>query len=279
VLFYPLLLGALAISFPFLSLVGMMIFCGRAALQGIDVPIRFIAAFFLAPAAILLWDPAGMLIPALDAILGVGSICLIFLLALKARMPLGSAFTLCTLAIIAYGLVRVLIWGEQLSAMHTKALESAMVQMQQMLDKTMLQTTVDIIGKFWPASWMLSQILALYLGYLMFQRSLGIGFRWSDQRFPSAYNFLVLAVLPVYFIPGTRIMFVNGFIALCVIPFIQGLGLLIDRLGMIIQNRIIRLLVLVFLLINIISYALITLFGFADLWWNFRNIKTGGSPA
>ena len=70
-LFYPLLLGALAISFPFLSLVGMMIFSGRAALQGIDVPIRVIAAFFLAPAALMLWDHSGMLIPALDAILGV----------------------------------------------------------------------------------------------------------------------------------------------------------------------------------------------------------------
>jgi hypothetical protein len=279
VLFYPLLLGALAISFPFLSLVGMMIFSGRAALQGIDVPIRVIAAFFLAPAALLLWDHSGMLIPALDAILGVGLVCLIFLLALKARLPFGTAFTLGVLAIIAYGLVRVLAWGEQLSAMHIEALEVAMDQMRQMLDKTMLQTTVDLMGSFWPASWMLSQIVALFAGYLIFQRSMGIGFRWGDQRFPSAYNFLLMAILPVYFIPTARMLFINGFIALCVIPFIQGLGLLIDRLGRIVQNRLIRIFVLVFLLINIVSYALITLFGFADLWWNFRNIKTGGNPA
>ncbi|HPN40993.1 MAG TPA: hypothetical protein PKX36_05670 [Candidatus Cloacimonadota bacterium] len=278
-LFYPLLLGALAISFPFLSLVGMMIFSGRAAMQGIDMPIRVIGAFFLAPAAILLWDHTGMMIPALDAIIGVGLVCLIFLLALKAHVPFGSAFTLSALAIIAYGLVRVVAWGEQLSTMHINALETAMGQMPQMLDKTMLQTTVDIMGSFWPASWMLSQLLALYLGYVLFQRSLGVKFRWSDQRFPSAYNILLVAVLPVYFVPGARIMFVNGFIALCVIPFIQGLGLLIDRLGRIVQNRLLRILVLVFLLINIISYALITLFGFADLWWNFRNIKTGGNPA
>jgi len=148
-----------------------------------------------------------------------------------------------------------------------------------MLDSTMLRTTVGIMSSFWPLSWMLSQIFALFVGYVLFQRSLGISFRWGDQRFPAHYNLLLLAILPLYFVPSARMIFLNGFLALCAIPFIQGLGLLLDRLGRIIQNRIVRVLVLVFLLINILSYALITLFGFADLWWDFRNIKTGGNPA
>lgn len=278
-LFYPLLLGALAISFPFLSLVGMMVFIGRASIQGIDLPLRAVAAFFLAPMAMLIWDHSRMIIPALDAMLGVGAICLIFLLALKAGRSLSSAFTLAVLTIIAYGLLRVLIWGQQLSAMHVQALKTAMEQMQQMLDKTMLQTTVDVMGAFWPASWMLSQIAAMYVGYLLFQRSLGIGFSWSDQRFPPAYNFLMLAILPLYFVSSARIFFYNGLLALCFIPFIQGLGLFIDRLGRVIKSKIVRIFVLIFILINIVSYALITLFGFADLWWNFRNINTGGNPA
>jgi len=279
VLFYPLLLGVLAISFPFLSLIGMMMFSGRAATQSLNAPLRAMAPFFLAPVALLLWDQGKMTIPAFDAIVGVGAVALIYLLALRAKLSLSTAFTMATLGIIAYGLIRVLIWGTELTALHVQSFETAVEQMQHMLDSTMLRTTVGIMSSFWPLSWMLSQIFALFVGYVLFQRSLGISFRWGDQRFPAHYNLLLLAILPLYFVPSARMIFLNGFLALCAIPFIQGLGLLLDRLGRIIQNRIVRVLVLVFLLINILSYALITLFGFADLWWDFRNIKTGGNPA
>lgn len=277
-LFYPLLLGALAISFPFLALLGMMIYSGRVAVESITLPLKTIAPFFVAPALLLLWDPSRMTVPAVDAIVGVGAVCLVFLLALRANFSLSSAFAVSALAITAYGLFRVAQWGSALTTMHIQTLELATQQMKSMLDQTMLKTTIGFMSRFWPASWMLSQILALFGGYVLFLRFLGIGFRMGDLRFPSYYNLLLLAILPLYFVTEARLMFYNGFIALCVIPFLQGLGLLADRLARIVHNRLLRVFVLVFLLINIISYVLITLFGFADMWWNPANIKTGGKP-
>ena len=219
-----------------------------------------------------------MTIPAVDAIVGVGAVCLVFLLALRANFSLNSAFAVASLAITAYGLFRVVKWGPALTGMHVQTLELATQQMKNMLDQSMLRTTISFMSRFWPASWMLSQSLALFGGYVLFLRFLGIGFRMGDMRFPQYYNLLLLAILPLYFITEARDLFYNGFIALCVVPFLQGLGLLADRLTRIIQNRLLRIIVLVVLLVNIISYILITLFGFADMWWNPANIKTGGKP-
>ncbi|NLO11872.1 MAG: hypothetical protein GX122_05545 [Candidatus Cloacimonetes bacterium] len=277
--FYPLLLGFVAISFPFLSLMGMMAIGGRSFLKTAGSLSGMLLPFFVLPLIFLLWQPQTMMISALDAIIGVGGVCLAFLWFLKSNRSLNNAFTVSALIIIIYGLLRIFLWGPQLTELHAQAFESISGQLPAHLDAQMISSTLSIVKDFWPVYWIISQIMALFVGFIIFQRMLGIKFQWATLRFPAIYNVLFLAVLPLYFVPSVSIYFYNGLLALCAIPFLQGLAMLIQRMALIFTNNVIRAVILIILLLNFLSYPFIILFGFAGIWWNQRNIKPGGNPA
>ncbi|MCB5229865.1 MAG: hypothetical protein LHW44_07380 [Candidatus Cloacimonetes bacterium] len=277
--FYPLLLGFVAISFPFLSLMGMMAISGRSFFKTAGSLSGMLLPFFVLPLIFLLWQPQTMMIAALDAIIGVGGVCLVFLWYLKSKRSLNNAFTVSTLIIIIYGILRIFLWGPQLTGLHAQAFESISGQLPAHLDAQMISSTLSIVKDFWPVYWILSQIMALFVGFIIFQRMLGIKFQWATLRFPAIYNVLFLAVLPLYFVPSVSTYFYNGLIALCAIPFLQGLAMLIQRMALIFTNNVIRAVILIILLLNFLSYPFIILFGFSGIWWNQRTTKPGGNPA
>lgn len=267
-LFYPLLFGALATAFPFLAMMGMMVMSARAIVQNPSSLFREQWLFFLAPLGFLVLGGAQMMIPAIDAICGVGLVLTVFYMTVKSHLSLNTAFTFSTLTIICYGLIRILAWNSKLGPIHTQALTDAASQFQSTLNQAQLDTVIALMSAFWPASWILTQIAALFIGFVLFQRVLGIGFRWESLRFSYLYNILLLAVVPLYFFTNKNMLMLNGAVALCAIPFLQGLGLVIEYLAKIIQSKLIRAMILVVLLFNILSYPIITLFGFAGMWWN-----------
>ncbi len=279
----PLLLGALATIFPPLAMVALMAHNGRAARLHPMLPLRTISWFFLIPLASLLFYGSDVLsqIHLTDAVLGTGAIVLIYLLALKAGAKSNTAFSWATLGIIIYGLLRAWSWGSQLEPLHTEAINTALEQMrqiQQNIDESLIRTTLTAITNLWPAQWMVTQILALFVGFILFKKFSRIDEPISDRTFPAFYNIFILAALPLYFIPGLELYFYNALLALCVVPFIQGVAIVNQKSAAIFQNRVVRVLILILLLLNYITYIILTILGFAYMWKSPLISQQGDTP-
>lgn len=279
----PLLLGALAISMPPLAILGLMVHNGRAAKIHPKLPLKTISWFFLLPLAAMLFlkTDANIQIQLSDAVLGTGAIVMIFLLALKAGASSSQAFSWASLGVIAYGILRYYSWGSALEAMHHDALSSAFEQMrqfQQNIDESMIQTTLTAISKLWPAQWMITQILAMFVGFIIYKRMQPTKEVLGSRAFPAFYNFFILAVLPLYLIPSLRLYFVNALLPLCVIPFIQGMAILHQNMAKIFKHKVVRILLLILLLLNFVTYILLTLLGFADMWKSPIKLQQGDTP-
>lgn len=281
----PLLLGALATIFPPLALMGLMAHNGNVARLHPQLPLKTISWFFLIPLASLFFYDSGVLsqLRLADAVLGTGTVALIYLLALKAGARYNTAFTWATLGIIVYGLLRAYSWGSHLEPLHTEAINGALEQMrqfQQNIDETVIQATLTAINKLWPAQWMITQILALFVGFILFKRFGRIDEPLSTGAFPAFYNLFILAVLPLYFIPGFKLFFFNALLALCVLPFIQGVAVVNRKMAAIFRSKAVRVVIMVLLLslLNYITYIPLTLLGFAYMWKSPLILQQGDTP-
>lgn len=279
----PLLLGALATVFPPLAMIALMAHNGNVNRLHPRLPLKTISWFFLIPLASLLFFGSDVFsqIHLSDAVLGTGTIVLIYLLALKAGANCNAAFSWATLGIIGYGLLRAWSWGSHLEPLHTEAINSAFEQMrqiQQNIDVSLFKTTLTAISKLWPAQWMITQILALFVGLVLFKKFGKIDEPLSSGTFPAFYNIFILAALPLYFIPGLKLYFYNAIVALCVVPFIQGVAVVNRKSAAIFQNRVVRVLILLLLLLNYITYILLTILGFAHMWKSPIISQQGETP-
>ncbi len=279
----PLLLGALATVFPPLAILALMAHNGHVAKLHPRLPLKTISWFFLIPLASMFFYGSDVLsqVQLSDAVLGTGTIVLIYLLALKAGAKTNAAFSWATLGIIAYGLLRAYGWGSYLEPLHTEAINGAFEQMrqiQQNIDESVIQTTLTAINKLWPAQWMITQILALFVGFILFKRFSRIDEPLSSRAFPAFYNLFILAALPLYFIPSLKLYFFNALLALCVLPFIHGVAVANQKIAAIFQSRVVRVVIMILLLLNYITYILLILLGFAYMWKSPLILQQGDTP-
>ncbi len=277
--FAPLLLGMLAIPLPFISLVLMMLYAGKTLQISIIAPHRLLLLFCVVPLASLaaISDPASVLASA-NAILGVGLAVYVFLQAIRARQTISTAFAFAAVWIVFFGTLRHILWGTLL----TRQLETSLAMMQGQsvpwISPEMLSQTTYLLKLMWPVTWTASQLIALFAGLWLFHAQIGLRFSWQMLRFPAYFTMLPVAILPLYLVEDARALFINLLIALCFLPFLQGIGVVLNKASRLITNKVVRGILLFTLLVNAISYALITLLGLADQWWDFRKTNPGGNP-
>ena len=276
----PLVLGSLSVFFPFIGLILLMLHAGKVVGFSLQAPLKAVSAFFILPLVILLFDGgATSLLPISDAVFGVGFPVLIFLIGLSRFRKTSVAFTISAIFIVGYGMWRGYYFGDILQQSFNEVMTMAQNQFPQYLDTALFKETGAIWLALMPSSWVVSQLLGLFAGLILFQKQAGIAFKISRLQLPVFYNFLIIILLPLYFVAGQEIVFYNVMISLAILPILQGVGVLIDFLSKILVNKIVLGVSLFVILINFSSYILILLLGFADIWLNFRKLETGGSPA
>lgn len=276
----PLVLGSLSVFFPFVGLILLMLYAGKVVEFSLRSPLKAVAAFFLIPVAMLLFDGSpSALLPVCDAVFGVGFPVLIFLIGSSRFRRTSVAFTFSSLFVIAYGMWRGYYFGDILQQSFTEVMTMARNQFPQYMDTALMHDTGAIWSALMPSAWVVTQVLGLFAGLILFQKQAGIEFKMSRLQLPVYYNFLIIILLPLYFVSGNELVFYNAMISMAVLPILQGVGVLIDFLSRILVNRILLGVSLFIILINLSSYVLILILGFADIWLNFRKLETGGSPA
>lgn len=274
----PLFLGGLAVLNPFVGMILMMIYCSYSLRNSIRSPLGSMLLFFVFPviAAVLSRQMPGVVVMASDALWGVGFASILFLQALRNRHNLNSAFTQAAILIILYGAARYFLFGGYLHLANEQTIADLNKYFPQFYQNRDMQSSLAVMRYIWPSSWTVPQVVSLFLGFLLFQHLSGVKFNWREVSFPKYYNFLILAILPLYLVPSMQQIFVNTLLALLVIPVIQGMGVLLNLLSRYITNRFVLVLLMVILISNLILVALL---GFADIWLDLRKLNSKGTTA
>jgi len=190
---------------------------------------------------------------------------------------LSDAMLVSFLALAAYGVLRFRLFGAYESQLMDQGIKTLRTQMPAMLDNPMLGQMLPVWKMLNPAIWTISQGLAMVVGYLLFQRMLKVPSVIENLRFPGLYNLLILAIIPLYLVEQTRWVFINALLTLCFIPLLQGFSLLWGRLGLIFNNRV--FVIILMIIITLYASILLVLVGFADMWLQKRNSIPGGTTA
>ncbi len=273
-----LLLGALATISPFLGLLLMLISLRGLLLRSEGKPQSRALLWLVFPillAAFSYRQPGSLLIVS-DAVVGAGLVSLLYLHSLTRQDKAAVALAHGAILVIVYGAARFVLFQTQLLAVHEQALAEMNKLLPQMMQMAETQNTLALTRLLLPASWTVTQLLALTAGHLIFLHLNGVRSILREFSLPAWYNLLILAVLPLYFFPPLREVLVNTLLALCVLPLVQGVGVLLNWLSRLASNAFVTLLVFALAIFNLILVALL---GFADIWLDFRKLRTKGTYA
>jgi len=266
----------LSLLSPFLGLIVYMLYVAKTAEVNLTKPLQAFLMFIPVPVLMLILDPqTSTRLLCLDAILAVGLPILVFLLVLKNNHILSNSFMAAFLVMFVWGILRYYLFRGYQDQLFEQGIQLVKDKMPALLNSDLLQQTLPLWKGIIPSIWIISQAIAWLIGFLLFEGRLQIPNRIENLRFPVYYNLLIIAVLPLYFLDQTKVLFFNLLLSLCVIPFFQGAALVWQRLGMIFSNRIISGLFM--LIIVLYANILLVLLGFGNMWFTKRNITSGGN--
>ncbi len=270
-----LLLGVIASISPFIGLVLVITYCHYLLKNELKSPLNRLMLFFVFPIlfVMLFANQTGSLVVASDAVFGVGLVAVVFLFGLIKHKNSTQAMANGALLIIAYGIIRHFLFGDYLMAANEQALSDMGNLFPRVMQNAELQNSLSLMHYFIPSSWMVPQLVALFTGFVIFRNLGERKFVWKKFSLPYFYNFLFIILLPLYFIPQLRMIFVNTLLAVCVLPLIQGIGVILHFFARLSNNVIFMILLSILILFNLILVALL---GFADTWLDLRKLKTKG---
>ncbi len=273
-----LLLGAMATISPFMGLLLMLISLRGLLLRSGGKILSRALLWLVFPVLLgsfTLRQPGSLLIVS-DAVFGAGLVSLLYLYSLTRQGKPAMALVHGAILVIVYGVLRFFLFRTQLIAAQDLALAEMNKLVPQMMQLAKTQNTLAITRLLLPASWTVTQLLALTAGHLAFLHLSGVRSILREFSLPAWYNLLILAVLPLYFIPPLREVLVNTLLALCFLPLVQGIGVILNWFSRLVSNPLVTLLVIALALLNLILVALL---GFADTWLDFRKIRIKGTYA
>lgn len=261
-----------------MGLILVMVYAARNIGNCLQAPFRNLFGIFIPPLVMLLFDSSlGSRLAALDALIAVGGIALVFVYSLKLNKGTSLSLLYASLLLAGYGLIRYQYFGSYQRELFDEGLKLINTQFSALADTARLEMLLPIWKALLPAMWILGQNVALIIGYFLFQKLLGIPVIMDTLRFPTWYNFLIIATLPLFLFEQTKLLFFNVLLSLCVIPLLQGMGLCWHWLRGVFANKWAAGILMIIILI----YASIPLVltGFADMWLSLRNHLHGGKTA
>jgi len=175
--------------------------------------------------------------------------------------------------IVLYGIWRIHLYGSQLEKSLLQAVSEMKRLMPEYSSTREFSISISVMEFLMPAAWIVSQILALFIGLIVFQKQIKIPFRISYFTVSKYYGLMLLAISPLYFYDLAIPTLINAMLGMSVLLFLQGLGVLVYKGSQLVTNRLLLTMLLIILVTNAISYIITVLIGFADQWLNIRNIN------
>lgn len=254
-------------------------YCGKILSQ---TPIRqllALLAYILTMAAIAVYDNSpAVWLNVTDSIIGIGLGCLIFILILRRNQKLNLALTVLLLVQVGYYLLRSWMFFPAIQAL---SLQSKPVYEMYLERMPKLDFNADAITwiqnfmlKYQAAIWGSFQILAVFLGFMLFNKHSFYKRSIRYIKFPYEVVYLMIAALVLTLIPTTRTWGLNALICMSVFYLIQGTAVLSFVWGgYFARVKLMRTLLIIAVIINYPILILIALVGIIDNWFDFRKLN------
>jgi hypothetical protein len=269
----------LSIISPFLGLIFVIAYCGRIWAQSTGKQLLYLGLFIIAVSVLAVIENSLLAwLNASDAIVGVGLGTLLFVLLIKQRQDANKALALILVYEIGYSLLRSWLFSPTLhvvSAQMTPTYESYLHRIPNLqVNKEMVTWIQNFMTTYQTAIWGTSQMLAVFLGYLLFNRFSVISFPLRFIRFPHLVIYPMILALALAIYPDTRVWGINFLICMGIIFLIQGSAVLSFAWGDFFSRaRFLRTLLIIAIIINYPVLILIALAGLMDFWFDFRKLN------
>ncbi|MFO7660555.1 MAG: hypothetical protein R6V77_06550 [Candidatus Cloacimonadaceae bacterium] len=213
-----------------------------------------------------------------DAIVGIGLGCLLFILILRQRQKLNLALAALLIFQIGYYLLRSWVFAPALQALseQMKPVYETYLERMPRLDfnADAIVWIQNLMLKYQAAIWGSFQILAVFLGFMLFNRHSAFKQRIRLIKFPYPIIYLMIATLALSLFPITRIWGLNALICMSVFYLIQGTAVLSFVWGdYFAKVKLMRTLLIMAVIINYPVLILIALVGIIDNWFDFRKLN------
>lgn len=262
--------------FPFMALVLLMFFCGKNFERCYSNPIKVLAPALMVPLSVLMFSQnQETMVIACDATLGVSLIVLCFLYSLRSKLSMNNALAVAATLMIGYGLFRTWLFGSQIQMGFEQALQTVRNSLLMLDNDAANEKTLMWMRVLLPSMWMIQMLIALLLGFVIYQSQVGIKFSISRFTVSKYYSLILLTLIPLYILKNMQVTLINGVIAYSFLPLIQGIGVMISKLSKIMNNSFLMGLIVAIVLINAVSYIILALIGIADQWLDIRKLDMG----
>ncbi len=214
---------------------------------------------------------------AVDAIIAVGLGTTLFIMILRQRLNINSAFTILVLFSIGYSFLRNWIFAPTLSVISqqmTPLYESYMQRFPALkFNKDSVAWIQNFMQVYQPAIWGSIQTSAVFLGFLLFNRTSLLKQQIRMIQFPYYLVFLMMIALALSLNHATRTWGINLLVCMSVAYLIQGTAVMSFVWGdFFAKAKLLRTFLIMTIIINYPVLILISLIGLLDVWFDFRKL-------
>lgn len=183
---------------------------------------------------------------------------------------------------IGYAVLRNLIFGKlfitnlnQALQQYTEFVKTSFENNTEYLSFALeiLRTLENILSKYYAGIWIITIVLAVYFGSLIFSKKNEL--KWNHRliQLPFFFIYLLIGSLALFLIPNTRTVGINCLMMLSPLFLIQGISIIDFYWGNFFKKSKFLLFLLIFsMVLNYFILMLIALMGLVDIWFNFRKI-------
>lgn len=275
----PFILGLVSLFSPFLGMIFTVSYCGKIWSQTSLKQLTALFSFVIVIGVFAAFNNSSqVLLNSVDAIVGVGLGCFLFVLTLKRFSNLSIALVVLILFQIGYYLLRSWIFTPTLIAISselTPVYETYLSRIPNLnYNADSIAWIQDFMLKYQAAIWGSFQILAVFLGFLLFNRNSTLKQQVRFVKFPYPIVYLLIAALALTLYPATRTWGLNALICMSVLYLIQGTAVLSFVWGdYFAKVKLMRTLLIIAVIINYPVLILIALVGVIDTWFDFRKLN------
>ena len=213
-----------------------------------------------------------------DALISVGLATTLYVIILKKTMNSNLAISLVLAYITSYCFLRSWLFYPTITAISRQMIpmyKSYFLRVPNIkIDENSIRTAVDFLLTYQSAIWGSMQILALFLGILLFNRTSMFKTYVSHIRLSFFFVYALIAAMALTLYPDTRIWGINLLGCLAVIYLIQGTAVLSFAWGgFFSRTRFLRTMLIMAVILNYPILILIAFIGILDVWFDFRKLS------
>jgi predicted membrane protein DUF2232 len=243
---------------------------------------KFYGIFLLTAVALFLGKAIDV-ISLTDIVIGVALTSYIYFRLLQRKYDYLSTIISVFLLNVVYGIIRYFLFSAKIQqnisflAEEFKKLSTEMpVENQSMAQSftELIEITKYVITNFYPGIWVLTLVLAVYIGSLFLSTRLKHKWQHKLVRLPYETVYPIMICLVAFLFKTTRIIGINGLLMILPLFLIQGLSILDFYWGDHIRKvKILMVLLVLAMVFNPYIVAIIAVLGLTDIWFNFRKIR------